>query len=175
MPSTISRFGHAVPNVPSARQPVKRLTYYISIARRFLRYNSTQVILGFPTASTPSLLTPAVRAHNMKPTNERKESWSSIYSIPPSVEYPYNPVDALTDIPGVSYVLDLFLASHMLESEDYCNKSDKNKWVSSFSSMFFAHLEISRERLYFAAGYGLIQAVKGLMSYEDVVRIFLDS
>lgn len=27
-----------------------------------------------------------------------------------------------------------------------------------------------RERLYFATGYGLIQCVKGLMSYEDEVR-----
>ena len=27
-----------------------------------------------------------------------------------------------------------------------------------------------RERLYFASGYGLIQCVKGLMSYEDEVR-----
>ena len=63
----------------------------------------------------------------MKPVYERKESWTSIYSIPPSVKYPYNPVDALADIPGISYALDLFLASHMLESEDYCHKSDEPK------------------------------------------------
>ena len=66
----------------------------------------------------------------MKPLNERKESWTSIYSIPPSVKCPYNPVDALADIPGISYALDLFLASHMLESEDYCNKSDEHKLSS---------------------------------------------
>ena len=29
-----------------------------------------------------------------------------------------------------------------------------------------------RERLYFATGFGLIQCVKALMSYEDDVRVF---
>jgi hypothetical protein len=43
----------------------------------------------------------------------------------------------------------------MLESEDFCHKSDKQK-----------------ERLYFSTGYGLIQCVKGLMSYEDDVSFF---
>ncbi|XP_006464184.1 hypothetical protein AGABI2DRAFT_194724 [Agaricus bisporus var. bisporus H97] len=38
----------------------------------------------------------------------------------------------------------------MLESEEYCHKMDEPK-----------------ERLYFATGYGLIQCVKGIMSYED--------
>ncbi|KNZ80288.1 Tetratricopeptide repeat protein 39B [Termitomyces sp. J132] len=38
----------------------------------------------------------------------------------------------------------------MLESEEYCHKSD-----------------VGKERLYFATGYGLIQCVKGLMSYAD--------
>ncbi|KAF8801787.1 hypothetical protein BYT27DRAFT_7197766 [Phlegmacium glaucopus] len=84
------------------------------------------------------------------PSDEKIESWTSIYTTPPSVKYPYDPTEALGDLPGVSHALDLFLASHMLESEDYCNKSDEKK-----------------ERLYFATGYGLIQCVKGLMSYED--------
>ena len=106
----------------------------------------------------------------MKPLNDRKESWTSIYSVPPSIEYPYTPIDALTDIPGISHALDLFLASHMLESEEYCNKSDEKKLVfHSFFSILLLNLKICRERLYFAAGYGLIQCVKGLMSYEDEV------
>ena len=66
----------------------------------------------------------------MKPSNERKESWTPIYSIPPSVKSPYNPVDALADIPGIRHALDLFLSSHMLESEDYCNKNDEHKLSS---------------------------------------------
>ncbi|KAF5368262.1 hypothetical protein D9615_010361 [Tricholomella constricta] len=77
-------------------------------------------------------------------------SWATIYHEPPAVKYPYNPKDALADLPGVSYALELFLSSHMVESEDYCHKSDDAK-----------------ERLYFTTGYGLIQCVKGLMSYAD--------
>ncbi|OBZ74848.1 Tetratricopeptide repeat protein 39B [Grifola frondosa] len=63
---------------------------------------------------------------------------------------PYSPQRAIDDIPGISYALHLFLASHMVESEDYCKKYDPNM-----------------ERLYFATGYGLIQFVKGMMSFED--------
>ena len=106
------------------------------------------------------------------PLDDKKESWSSIYTIPPSIKYPYNPLEALNDIPGISHALDLFLASHMLESEDYCNKSDDKKCVPTFFVLsYLSHtplpLESNRERLYFATGYGLIQCVKGLMSYED--------
>ncbi|KAJ7747850.1 hypothetical protein B0H16DRAFT_1554834 [Mycena metata] len=77
-------------------------------------------------------------------------SYRTIYTSPPPVKVPYKPTEALDDIPGVTYALDMFLASKMHESEDYCNQSDKKK-----------------ERLYFATGYGLIQCVKGLMSYAD--------
>ncbi|KAJ6562224.1 hypothetical protein B0H19DRAFT_1143862 [Mycena capillaripes] len=77
-------------------------------------------------------------------------SYRRIYTSPPPVKLPYKPEEALEDLPGVSYALDMFLASKMHESEDYCNESDKKK-----------------ERLYFATGYGLIQCVKGLMSYAD--------
>ena len=102
------------------------------------------------------------------PLDDKKESWSSIYTIPPSIKYPYNPLEALNDIPGIRHALDLFLASHMVESENYCNKSDEKKYVLTlFSILFLSPLESHRERLYFAAGYGLIQCMKGLMSYED--------
>ncbi|TDL19779.1 hypothetical protein BD410DRAFT_815806 [Rickenella mellea] len=63
---------------------------------------------------------------------------------------PYTQDRALEDIPGAAHALDLFLASHMVESEQFCHESDPTK-----------------ERLYFASGYGLVQFVKGLMSYED--------
>ncbi|KAI0049076.1 hypothetical protein FA95DRAFT_1489914 [Auriscalpium vulgare] len=69
---------------------------------------------------------------------------------PPSTKWPYTPNTALDDIPGVSYALDLFLKSLMVECEDYCHASDPKK-----------------QRLYFATGFGLIQCVKALMSYED--------
>ncbi|KAJ6511716.1 hypothetical protein DFH09DRAFT_1251567 [Mycena vulgaris] len=77
-------------------------------------------------------------------------SYRTIYTAPPPVKVPYKATEALGDLPGVTYALDLFLASKMHESEDYCNESDKKK-----------------ERLYFATGYGLIQCIKGLMSYAD--------
>ncbi|THG92650.1 hypothetical protein EW145_g8638, partial [Phellinidium pouzarii] len=57
---------------------------------------------------------------------------------------------ALEDVPGIKYALRLFLMSHMVESEEFCRARDP-----------------ARERLYFASGYGLIQCVKALMSYED--------
>lgn len=69
---------------------------------------------------------------------------------PPPHSTTYNPVDALDDIPGIQWVLHEFLQSRMLESEEYCHLVDPNK-----------------ERLYIATGYGLIQCVKGLMSFED--------
>lgn len=61
-------------------------------------------------------------------------------------------MDALLDIRPICYALDTFLQSKMWESEAFCDKSDEKK-----------------ERLYFATGYGLIQSVKALMSYEDSV------
>lgn len=40
----------------------------------------------------------------------------------------YNPEqDALKDIPGLRYALELFLSSHMVEAEDYCNEMDPDK------------------------------------------------
>ncbi|KAJ2921771.1 hypothetical protein H1R20_g15320, partial [Candolleomyces eurysporus] len=75
---------------------------------------------------------------------------ASTWTSPPPVKNPYKAEQALEDIPGLQYALKLFLESKMVESEDYCNKSDEKK-----------------ERLYFATGFSLIQCVKGLMSYED--------
>ncbi|KII83697.1 hypothetical protein PLICRDRAFT_180049 [Plicaturopsis crispa FD-325 SS-3] len=69
---------------------------------------------------------------------------------PPPVERPYDAKNALVDLPCVAYALETFLASHMLEAEDYMNEKDPSK-----------------ERLYFATGFGLIQCVKGLMSFEN--------
>ncbi|PIL26355.1 hypothetical protein GSI_12111 [Ganoderma sinense ZZ0214-1] len=62
----------------------------------------------------------------------------------------YQPGKALEDIPAITYALHVFLRSHMHESEDYCREYDPKM-----------------ERLYVATGFGLIQCVKGLMSFED--------
>ncbi|KAG7441581.1 uncharacterized protein BT62DRAFT_936891 [Guyanagaster necrorhizus] len=68
----------------------------------------------------------------------------------PAVKVPYNADEALDDIPAIARALDLFLASQMVESEDYCSSGDPN-----------------RERMYFCIGYGLIQCIKAVMSYDD--------
>ena len=46
---------------------------------------------------------------------------------PPRADDRYIPENALDDIPGIRHVVDLFLASHMLESEEYCQKMDPFK------------------------------------------------
>ncbi|TRM66925.1 hypothetical protein BD626DRAFT_396622 [Schizophyllum amplum] len=79
-----------------------------------------------------------------------RPSWASRLTGPPPVKEPYKPADALDDLDGVSWALETFLNSQMFECEEYCHASD-----------------VKKERLYFATGYGLIQCVKGLMSYED--------
>ncbi|KAI0351117.1 hypothetical protein OH77DRAFT_1430135 [Trametes cingulata] len=76
------------------------------------------------------------------------EPWHA--APPPFPKEPYSPAKALEDIDGITYALHLFLGSHMVESEEYCREYDPKM-----------------ERLYFATGFGLIQCVKGLMSFED--------
>ena len=49
---------------------------------------------------------------------------------PPLPKGAYVQQRALDDIPGIAYALHIFLASHMLESEEYCNKSDPKKYVN---------------------------------------------
>lgn len=83
-------------------------------------------------------------------------SYTSRFTSPPVTVYPYTHDVALTDLPGVSYALELFLSSKMFESEAYLKEQDKDM-----------------ERLYVATGFGLIQCVKGLMSYEDAVSLYL--
>lgn len=122
-------------------------------------------------SSGPSLLTPATSADigllstlyneelEFTVVDAEKEglpSFLSPYLEPPPVRQPYEPADALHDVPPMCYALDMFLQSKMLESEEFCDRNDGKK-----------------ERLYFTTGYGLIQCVKALMSYEDDVGFFL--
>ncbi|KAI0365839.1 hypothetical protein BV20DRAFT_972565 [Pilatotrama ljubarskyi] len=81
-------------------------------------------------------------------TKPSVEPWHA--AAPPFPKDSYSPAKALEDIDGITYALHLFLGSHMVESEDYCRQYDPKM-----------------ERLYFATGFGLIQCVKGLMSFED--------
>ena len=59
---------------------------------------------------------------------------NSIYPqfvYPPLVKKPYKKSETLDDLKGVSYALELFLGSKMVEAEEYCHKSDENKCVVS--------------------------------------------
>ncbi|KAI8992733.1 hypothetical protein BD414DRAFT_482011 [Trametes punicea] len=87
----------------------------------------------------------------VSPSQESKppvQPWQA--TPPPFPKAPYSPTRALEDIDGIIYALHLFLGSQMVESEQYCREYDPKM-----------------ERLYFATGFGLIQCVKGLMSFED--------
>ncbi len=94
----------------------------------------------------------------METTTSIKEipSYQSPYAIPPPVKQPYDPDEALLDIAPIAHALELFLQSKMLESEEFCHTNDQEK-----------------ERLYFSTGYGLIQCVKALMSYEDDASLLI--
>lgn len=61
------------------------------------------------------------------PATSDTPSWKRRYTSPPKVKNPYVVAEALDDLPGVSYALEMFLASHMVESEEYCDKNDIKK------------------------------------------------
>ena len=110
---------------PEMTSPFQLDTYIPSTTLDFnpatpLSIDSTQA----DASSSPKYISPT-----MSSGDKKVESWSSIYTTPPSIKYPYEPTEALGDIVGVSHALELFLASHMLESEEYCHKSDVKKWV----------------------------------------------
>lgn len=66
--------------------------------------------------------------------NDRGSSSPWNEPAPPLPKGSYKPENALEDLPGISYALHLFLASHMVESEDYCIKSDPKKLGFSIMS-----------------------------------------
>ena len=47
----------------------------------------------------------------------------------PVVQHPYSMAHSMVDVPCAAYALELFLASHMLESEEYIHKGDPQKCV----------------------------------------------
>ena len=54
---------------------------------------------------------------------------SSARTPPAPPKGSYSPKDALDDLPGTHYALELFLASKMVESEEYCDQCDPKKCV----------------------------------------------
>ncbi|KDQ50613.1 hypothetical protein JAAARDRAFT_41924 [Jaapia argillacea MUCL 33604] len=71
-------------------------------------------------------------------------------ATPTANRKPYSKLNALDDIPGIHHAVELFLASKMIESERFCLQEDPE-----------------RQSLYYTTGYGLIQCLKSMMSYED--------
>ncbi|KAK0455642.1 uncharacterized protein EV420DRAFT_1644425 [Desarmillaria tabescens] len=54
---------------------------------------------------------------------------AAVGAVGPIMKTPYDPNGALDDIPGIAHTLGLFLASQMVESEEYCVKSGLNRNV----------------------------------------------
>lgn len=69
--------------------------------------------------------TPATSPNTVHLTGDLK---LSLESKAPPVQNPYSMAQSMVDLPCAAYALELFLASHMLESEDYMNKSDPKKY-----------------------------------------------
>jgi hypothetical protein len=97
-----------------------------------------------------------------------RPSYQSIYNSPPSITYPYSPTEALGDLSGIAYALELFLSSQMLESEAFCKwghsgleEAQKQERIKDKKAKKKSETELEdkghMERLYFATGYGLIQ------------------
>jgi hypothetical protein len=83
--------------------------------------------------SSPSLTSPSSTV-STTPTTPALDTPTHLglkpkYSSPPLVKKTYRKSEALDDIKGVSYALELFLGSKMVEAEEYCHKSDENKCV----------------------------------------------
>lgn len=47
----------------------------------------------------------------------------------PAVQQPYSTAHPMVDLPCAAYALELFLASHMLEAEEYMRQGDPQKYV----------------------------------------------
>jgi hypothetical protein len=68
--------------------------------------------------------TPATSPETAHPSDDIS---LSLGAKAPPVQSPYLMANATLDLPCAAYALELFLASHMLESEDYMHKGDPKK------------------------------------------------
>lgn len=77
--------------------------------------------------------TPATSPDTVHLTGDLK---LSLDAKAPPVQNPYNMAKSMSDLPCAAYALELFLASHMLESEDYMHKGDPKKFAPIVSLLF---------------------------------------
>ncbi|PPQ75306.1 hypothetical protein CVT24_007499 [Panaeolus cyanescens] len=147
----VLQFGTPLPSPVSPTVTASSLSFASSFGATSIMSTSTAAT----SISSPTTATNTANATNGKEVKSSAKipSWQSPYTDPPPTRYPYSAAsqDILDgDLKGVSFALDIFLKSEMVRCEEFMVERDKGM-----------------ERLYFATGYGLIQCVKGLMSYED--------
>lgn len=80
--------------------------------------NSDKLLDPQSEDTTPTLLETMHVQEDLKLPLDRKA---------PPVVNPYSMENSMRDLPCAAYALELFLASHMLESEDYMHKGDPKK------------------------------------------------
>ena len=154
---------------------------FISLSLTFSTTLALSSVLYLLSTSGNSFLQLDTPSHTMPSSNGiplKRFPSLSWCEKPTAPKGQYEPSRALEDLSGISYALHLFLASHMVEAEEFCHESDPKKYVVflSFLTMFLGSQSslngiACRERLYFATGFGLIQCVKALMSFDDEVRL----
>ena len=107
----------------------------VALSFRLTVKNNTKI--GYLLLSHLATTEPALSMHPQETTKavngfsngDKVPTWQPLFVVGdlPPVKHPYNHDDALEDLPCMHYALELFLNSHMLESEDYCHKSDQKK------------------------------------------------
>ncbi|KAG8909024.1 hypothetical protein FRB99_000127 [Tulasnella sp. 403] len=132
------------------RKPSSSTVTSISTSSSSLSTKTTTNGLTQSPSST-SVTTPTTPANPTTPgsgENGFHFTRAELKTPPPSDTYHHS--QALDDLPFIRNILHMFLAGRMLEAEEQCNKSDPKA-----------------ERLYTSSGWGIIQALKGLMSFEE--------
>lgn len=88
-----------------------------------------------PSASPGSVWSPV--SDDMAPPEQTTSRWPTLpwgATAPKPPKRPYSSGRVLDDIPSLSYALHLFLASQMVESEEFCKECDPNRYAIHFES-----------------------------------------
>ena len=101
------------------------------------------------SATSPVSPTANGNGHAYSGDAVQEPSWKPLFVVgsPPDVKYPYNVDDALDDIAGVQYALEVFLSSHMLESEEFCRTSDETKYVAHPLTCLYLRMALTTDAL----------------------------
>jgi hypothetical protein len=76
---------------------------------------------------------PLLASTAMSAPSSTSATTNTIPPAPPGPPFPknkkYSPKDALDDLPRAHHALNLFMASYMVESEEYCKAADPKSYV----------------------------------------------